>query len=128
MAIGCALLAGCGAGGNPKPKPVSGPAKEVAATIERLESATAKRDFTAICDELLAGATRTQAGGAQCPEVLGARASDVRHPRIVIKAIEVQGTRAQVRVQTTAAGQAPTTDVIRLVREGGRFRILSLGR
>jgi hypothetical protein len=31
------------------------------------------------------------------------------------------------RVRTTATGQAATGDVIRLVREGGRFRISSLG-
>ena len=96
--------------------------------VERLQAATAKSDFTVICDELLARATREQAGGSQCPAVLGARARGVRRPRIVIKAIEVQGDRAQVRVRTTATGQAPTTDVIKLVREDGRFRVLSLGR
>ena len=96
--------------------------------MERLEAATAKQDFTQICDDLLAKATRQQAGGSQCPAVLGARARGVRRPRIVIKAIEVEGDNAQVRVQTTAAGQAPTSDVIKLIRENGRFRVLSLGR
>ena len=124
----CLLLAGCGGGGKQKPKPVSGPAKEVAAVVEKLEAATAKKDFTTICDDLLAHATREQAGGVQCPAVLEARARDIRRPRIVIQAIEVQGDRAQVRVRTTAAGQAATTDTIRLIRESGRFRVLSLGR
>jgi hypothetical protein len=95
--------------------------------VQRLETATARRDFATICDDLLASATRTQAGGADCSRVLGERANDVRRPRIAIQAIEVDGNRAQARVRTTARGQAAATDVLRLVREGGRFRISSLG-
>lgn len=123
----CVLAAGCGGSKNAAPKPISGPAKEVAEVVQRLETATARQDFATICDDLLASATRRQAGGADCERVLGERASDVRRPRIAIQAIEVDGNRAQARVRTTARGQAPTTDVLRLVREGGRFRISSLG-
>jgi hypothetical protein len=126
--IVCVLVAGCGGGGQPKPKPISGPAREVAGVIERLQTATARRDFTTICDHLLAATTRKQAGGAECPAVLGARARGVSHPRIVIKNIEVDGPEAQVTVRTTATGQDATTDVIRLVRENGHFRVISLGR
>ena len=96
--------------------------------IQRLQRATAQRDYTTICDQLLAAGTRAQAGGADCPAVLGARARGVRHPRIVIKAIELRGSTARVTVRTTASGQAAITDVIRLVRERGRFRVSSLGR
>src|SRR3954465_15321060 len=122
------LVVGCGGGKSPAPKPVSGPAKEAAAVIEELEKATAQKDFPRICDDLLAAATRKQAGGDQCPAVLGARARGVSRPRIRIQGIEVQGDHALVRVRTTAAGQAPTTDVVRLIRENGRYRVLSLGR
>jgi hypothetical protein len=122
------LAAGCGSGGQPKPKPVSGPAKEAADVIERLQKATADRDFATICNELLAAQARNQAGGSDCAAVLSARARDVHRPRIAIKGIEIQGQNAAVTVQTTATGQAPTTDVIHLVRERGRFRVLSLGR
>ena len=127
-AVLCVLVAGCGDSGPPKPKPISGEAKQVAAVVKRLEKATAQRDFTTICDDILAAATRKQAGGAQCPAVLSARARGVRHPHIVIKEIDVAGPKARVTVRTTASGQAPTTDVIFLVREGGRFRVSSLGR
>jgi type II secretory pathway component GspD/PulD (secretin) len=83
---------GCGGGGNEKPKPISGPAKEAAAVISRLEKATAQKDFATICDDLLASATRKQAGGDQCAAVLGARVRDVRRPRIKIEQIAVQST------------------------------------
>jgi hypothetical protein len=95
--------------------------------IQRLQSATRRHDFQTICDDLLAASTRRQAGGADCPAVLGERAKGVRRPRIVVRSIEVGGNTAVARVQTTAVGQAPTNDVIRLVREGDRFRISSLG-
>jgi hypothetical protein len=122
------LAAGCGGENGDKPQPISGPAKEVAGVIERLEKATAQRDFATICGELLAAETRKQAGGPSCPDVLDQRARGVRHPRIRIQSIEVSGNSAQARVRTTAAGQAPTTDVLRLVRENGKFRVQALGR
>ena len=122
------LAAGCGGDDKAEPEPVSGPAKEVATVIEKLERATARKDFATICNELLAQATRKQAGGDECPAVLEQRARGVARPKIVIKSIEVKGDRAQVRVETIAKGQATVTDLLHLVREGGRFRVLSLGR
>jgi hypothetical protein len=122
----CIFVAGCGGDDNGKPKPITGPAKDVAETIQQLEKATARRDFTTVCDELLAAATRKQAGGDECPDLLDQRARGVRRPRIRIVSIEVQGNQAQARVRTTAVGQAKTTNLIRLVKEEGRFRVLSL--
>ena len=96
--------------------------------IQRLQEAAATHDFATVCDDLLSAATRSRAGGRDCASVLRERAGDIRRPRIRVQAIDVQDGRAAARVQTTAVGQAPTTDVIRLVREDGGFRISSLGR
>jgi hypothetical protein len=128
LAVLTVFFAGCGAGSSPKPKPISGPAKDAADVVERLQTATAQKDFDTICTDLLSDATRRESGGANCAAVLGARAHGVSHPRIVIKSIEVDGPSAMVAVRTTASGQAETADVIRLVRERGHFRIASLGR
>ncbi|MDT4932873.1 MAG: hypothetical protein QOK11_765 [Pseudonocardiales bacterium] len=95
--------------------------------IQRLQTATRRHDFHTICDDLLAASTRRQAGGADCPAVLGERAKGVHRPRIVVQSIEVSANSALARVRTSATGQVATSDVIRLVREGGRFRISSLG-
>ena len=124
----CVIVGGCGGGGGAKPVPISGPAKQVASVIQRLQKATSAHDFATICDELLSADTRKRLGGQDCATVLSERAGGVRRPRIRIQAIDVQDGRAAVRVRTTAVGQAPTTDVIRLVRENGSFRIDSLGR
>ena len=122
----CLVLAGCD-GDESDPKPIDGAAKQVATVVERLERATAQQDFATICDDLFASSTRARAGGTNCERLLAERARGVRRPRIVIEAIDVKGSRAEARVRTTARGQAAVRDVIRLVRERGRFRIASLG-
>ena len=123
----CLALAGCGGGDDDAPKPITGPAKQVASVIERLERATAQQDFATICDDLLAAAARRQAGDGNCEKVLAERARGVRRPRIVIQSIDVNGATAEARVRTTARGQAVVEDVIQLVRENGRYRIAALG-
>jgi hypothetical protein len=123
----CLFAAGCGGGGNGSPKPIQGPAKEAAAVVERLHTALVQRDYQTVCDLLLSAAERRQAGGDQCPSILAQSAGDLRNPRITIEGIEIARDHALVRVRTTAVGQAPARDVIRLVREGGRYRIASLG-
>lgn len=86
-----------------------------------------QRDFQVVCDQLLSASVRGRSGGEDCPRTFGRRAADVKRPRIRIDEIEVSGDRAIARVHTTAAGQASVADTIRLVREGGRFRIAALG-
>jgi hypothetical protein len=120
-----ASLAGCGGNGNPQP--IQGAAKEVASVVQRLEKALQKREFRSICKDLLSSAERTQAGGPGCSRILRRTAGDLRRPRIAIKTIKVARDAAVVEVVTTAEGQAPAPDVIRLVRERGRYRIASLG-
>lgn len=123
----CLFVAGCGGGGGDEPKPIKGPAKEVAAVVQRFEKAMRQRDFKVVCDQLLSSSVRSRSGGDDCPRIFGERAADVKRPRIRIDAIEVAGHKATVRVHTTASGQASVADTIRLVREGGRFRIAALG-
>jgi len=121
------LAAGCG-GDKGSPKPVSGPAKEAATLVQALEKATAAGDFQRVCDQLLSSSERRQAGGEQCAAIMSERARDVKRPRIRILSIAVNEAGALVRVRTTAVGQAPVDDIIKLVREQGRYRIAALGR
>lgn len=129
LALGflCLFAAGCGGGGGDDPAPIKGPAKEVAAIVERFEKAMRTQDFRVVCEQLLSASVRARSGGQECPRVLGERAGDVKRPRIRIDAIEVAGDKATARVHTTASGQASVADTIRLVRERGRFRIAALG-
>jgi hypothetical protein len=122
------LASGCGGGGAGKAQPIKGPAKQAAAVVQRLERATAAHDYATICTRLFSRAARAHAGGRECARLLAQRAAGVKRPRIEILSIEVAGPVARVHVRTTAAGQKPVRDVLRLRRERGRFRIASLGR
>ena len=124
-----AMLApmGCSLGADEEPQPVSGVPKEIAATVEQLERAVATRDYAEICNELFTRSARQRSGGDDCADQLGAAAEGVRSPRIDIGGIAVEGDRAEVRVLTRAQGQARVSDELRLRREGGRWRVESLG-
>ena len=121
-----AFVAISGCGGSDDPKPISGEAKRVADTIERLERATARGDFKAICKRIFTAAERKQAGGAECAQLLKRTAGDVRRPRIEIERIDVEGDKALATVETTASGQKPVRERIALVRERGKWRVAAL--
>lgn len=128
VAAGAVLaLAAAGCGDDDEPPPVEGPAREAAAAVHAFERAAARRDFREICNDLLAVEARRQSGGRRCPARLRRRAAGVRRPRVRVLDIDVRGRdAASVRVSARSAGEPAVVDTIELVREGGRFRIVSL--
>jgi hypothetical protein len=127
MAV-AALLApvGCSIGADEEPKPVTGVPKEIAATVEQLERAVARRDWATVCNELFTETARKRAGGGECVSQTRSAVEDVLRPSIQIEQIAVRGDRAAVRVSTTAEGQARLTDTLELRRTGGRWLIEAL--
>jgi hypothetical protein len=125
MAV-AAFLTGClGAGDDARP--ANGAPRAIAATVQRLERATAERDFATICGDLLTASARRRAGGPDCVRLTRSAAAGVERPRIELKAIDLDGATARVRVRTHAAGQAGVSDELVLRRERGRWRVDSLG-
>jgi hypothetical protein len=119
-------VAGCSVGEEEKPKPVTGAPKQVAETVQALDSATRSRDFAEVCSELLTAEARRRAGGKDCESLLRSATSDLRRPRIELRSIVVKADKATARVRTHAKGQAPIDETIELVREGGEYRIAAL--
>ena len=117
---------GCSLGGDEEPQPVSGTAKQIAATVDQLERAVATHDFAEVCDELFTKSARQRSGGDDCAKQLQGAAGGVRRPRIDIGGIAVEGDRAVVTVRTRAEGQARVSDELRLKREDGSWRVESL--
>jgi len=120
---GAVLLTGCLGGGSQH----DASRDAIAITIQRLERATARQDFAAVCNNLLTASARRRAGGPDCPRLTRAAAAGVRRPRLELKDVSVDGATAHITVLTRAEGQAQLSERLVLRREGGGWRIDSLG-
>jgi hypothetical protein len=115
--------AGCSLGADEEPQPATGAPREIGAVVQRLERAIARRDFESVCENLFTADAREHAGGADCPRLLRSAAGAVRDPRIEVRAIDLEGDAAMVRVRTGVRGRATVGTALRLRRERGEWRI-----
>jgi hypothetical protein len=113
--------------GDDGPPPVSGTPKEAVEVVESFRKALAARDFATICDQLYTTEAREAAGGDDCQSVLAQETAKLRRPEMKIVGLTVTRDGASVNVQASVNGERPVADVIRLVRQGGKFRIASAG-
>ena len=122
-----ALAGGCFGRGDEKPREdARGATKEVVELISALERATRGSDWRTVCGELFTRGARRRAGGKDCARLLRAAAGDVRGASIDVVKLRLREDYAEVVVRTRARGQPPLRDTVRVVREGGRYRIESL--
>jgi hypothetical protein len=128
MAVAALLtVTGCSLGADEEAPRVSGSPARIAAAVQRLERATAARDWATICTELFTAAARERAGGADCARLLGDAAADVRRPAIEVDGIQVrEGGRASVEIRTRAEDQRTVSDVLELRKEDGEWRVEAL--
>jgi hypothetical protein len=121
LTTAAAGLAGCGS---------SGPTDEqqVARVVNAFGRATATKDYAALCTRILAPSLiRTLTDiGLPCERALAKGLGSVRSPHLAIGAITIDGDRATAGVRTSAAGQAPSQDTLRLERVHGAWRVASL--
>ena len=113
---------------NEPPRSVGQATRQVAGTLQQFEKALAEGDFATICGNLFTIEAREAAGGDRCPSVLQDTAGGLRDPKVQIVSITVRGQTATAIVRATVAGSPPVTDTIRLIKQGGRYRIVSAGR
>jgi hypothetical protein len=115
-------------GDKRKPPAVSGTPAEAVAVVTAFQRALAARDFATICDSLYSRRARAAAGGDNCQSVLAQATARIPSPRVQIRSVVLgRGGAATVGVVAATATERPSPDVIRLVRQRGRFRIASAG-
>jgi copper chaperone CopZ len=122
-----ALAAGCGVttSGNSANK-FNGEAQQAAQTIEDLQSAGQKSDEAKICNDLLAQALRSKLGN--CETTVKAAIKNTDSFDLTVQSVHVTGASATAKVRAKRGGSTPDEiDTVGLVREGGRWRISSLG-
>lgn len=123
-AVLLAALALTGCGGTREPSDE----EKVRATLEQFADATAKKDYQRLCDEifareLLRGISEI---GLPCEVAMRQSLEDVDNPRLTVGRVSVDGKRASAEVRTSADGQAPSRDTVRLVKTGDAWRVSSL--
>jgi hypothetical protein len=116
------LAAGCGG---------SGPSDtaQVRSKVTELGKLTAAKDYTGLCDHVLAAKLIDQLKqvGLPCELALQHGLGDVTDPRLTVGAIAIKDQTATAQVRTSAKGQQPSRDTIQLVKANGQWRVSSLG-
>jgi hypothetical protein len=103
--------------------------EEVRDTLARFEQATEKRDYKALCDDVLSEQVvqRLRAVGLPCETALQrSTVASTLQPSISVEQVRVRGDTALAQITSTAVGQRPSHDTIRLVKQGDDWRIASL--
>jgi hypothetical protein len=112
----------CGCGGGPSDT------ERVHEVVAAFGQATAAKDYQRLCDQLLApelvGEVEQQ--GLPCEVALKQGLGEVKAPKLTIGEIEVKGDAATADVRSTAAGEAPSRDTLKLVRVNDAWYIASL--
>lgn len=121
LLLALAALSGCGGGPTDE--------QQVRDAVDAFSKATAAKDYNAMCKRLLAPKLLDQVrqAGLPCEVALSKSLDSVKDPKLSIGRIAVDGDSATADVRTTAAGEQPSRDTLKLTRIGGRWRIASLG-
>ena len=116
------ILAGCGDQGPP-------PEEQVRTTVTEFGRATAAKDYQALCDRILAPdlVEDVESIGLPCEVALRQGLGEVKDPRLTIGKITVGEDEATVEIRTSAAGEDPSRDTLKLVNLDGTWKISSLG-
>jgi hypothetical protein len=121
-ALVLALLAGCGDTG-PTPE------QQVRTTVSDFGRATADHDYKTLCDRILAPklVEDVTSIGLSCEAALKRGLGTVKDPRLTIGRVVIDGDSASAEVRTSASGQQPSKDTLKLVKVNGTWKISSLG-
>jgi hypothetical protein len=121
LAVAAAALAGCGGGPSDE--------EQVRTAVQAFSDATAAKDYQRLCDDLLAPelVEKIKQVGLPCEVALRRGLGEVEKPKLTIGRVTVKGTSATADVRTSAAGQKPSRDTLKLSKVGDDWRIASLG-
>jgi hypothetical protein len=116
------VLVGCGDAG-PTPE------EQVRTTVSEFGRATAAKDYKTMCDRLLAPKLIEDVTqiGLSCERALKRGLDKVRDPRLTIGQVQIDGDTATAEIRTSAAGEEPSKDTLKLVNVNGTWKISSLG-
>lgn len=120
-------LAACGSAGTDSSGDFEGQEREVASTVEDLQSAAADDDASEICRTLLAKSLLDRLGGAGsgCQKAVDTALDATDTTELNVESVQVNGTNATARVES-GSGDSATTRTVQLTREGSNWKIATL--
>jgi Putative lumazine-binding len=120
IVLSAVLLCACGGGPSEQDR--------VRATVDAFRKATAAKDYDKLCKQILAPALveKIKAAGLPCEVALEKGLGSVKEPKVSIGAIAVHGNTATANVLTTAEGEKPSRDTLKLTKVDGEWRLASL--
>lgn len=109
-------------------RPGPSPEEQVRETLERFAEATRDKDYQTLCDDLYATdlVNRIRSAGLPCEVALQTGLENRQNPQLEVLSVEVTGDVAAARVRSTAVGEVPSVDTVRLVKEDEDWRVASL--
>jgi hypothetical protein len=120
-------LAACGSAGTDSSTDFEGQEREVASTVEDLQSAASDDDASEICRTLLAKSLLDEIGGsgAGCRKAVTTALDAADTTELKVESVQVNGTNATARVES-GSGDGATTRTVQLTREGSNWKIATL--
>lgn len=102
--------------------------RDIRSTLSQFVVAIRGRDYKRICDQLFAVALvqDSTSTGLSCEATLRIGFGPVREPTLFVDKVEVAKDKALAVVRSGAKDQQPSLDTVKLVRENGGWRIVSL--
>lgn len=122
-------LSACGQTSKDSASDFTGDQKAVAQTVEDLQTASKKHDGKKICTSLLAPALVAQiktASKGACDTVVKKALDDADSDELQVQKVTITGTTAAAVVKSEA-GDQHRTDTLKLVKDGGAWKIATLG-
>jgi hypothetical protein len=122
IALLVVALAGCG-------ERTPSDEEQVRDVLRTFASAAEKRDYQTLCDEVFAPKLLSglQEIGLPCEVAMRNSLGKVREPKLTVGDVEIERDTASAEVKTSAAGQAPSTDTVRLERVKEKWKVSALG-
>lgn len=104
------------------------PEGDVRATLDDFATATAKKDYQRLCDDIFSEKLVEEVRKVVPCEVALGRSdlASAESPKLDVQSVKIEGDSATAVVSTTAKNQTPSKDTVRLVKEGETWRIQSL--
>ena len=121
--LAAVVLAGCGGDDPPSAE------AEVRDVLKTFAGSIEKRDYQVLCDDVFAPVLLEGLAsiGLPCEVAMRNSLGTVAKPTLTVGTVRISKDTAEAEIKTSAEGQEPSADTIKLVRLKGKWKVSALG-